>query len=78
MLMSILHLWMGQGPIGVPIAEKDKKDPHFCRREDSLCFLVIPLGLCNAPSTFHRVMNSALCDMPHSLSFIDETLTYSH
>ena len=37
----------------------------------------MPFGLCNAPSTYQRLIDQALKAVPCSLPYIDDTLTHS-
>ena len=42
-------------------------------------YTVLPLGLCNAPSTFQRLMNNVLGDYVNKLAivYLDDILVYS-
>ena len=44
----------------IPIAEKDKQKTAFSWKNNLYEFNRMPFGLCNAPSTFQRAMNSIL------------------
>ena len=78
MVVNILSLDGASAYWSVPIAEKDGEKNTFLSPRGQFEFLLMPFGLCNAPSTFQRVMDSTLRDTPHSLPYIDDTLTYSH
>ena len=54
-----------------PIAENDREKTAFLSARWQFEFCVMPFGLCNAPSTFQRLKDSALLDTPHSLPYID-------
>ena len=38
----------------------------------------MPFGLCNAPSSYQRLIDQVLKEVPCSLPYIDDTLTHSH
>ena len=44
----------------IPVAEEDRPKTAFRTRFGSYEFKVLPFGLCNAPSTFQRMMNDIL------------------
>ena len=50
----------------VPLSEDSKEKTPFHTSQGSFQFKVMPFGLCNAPSTFQRMMTSVLkgLDMP--------------
>ena len=37
----------------------------------------MPMGLTNAPCTFQRVMNDALCDLPATGVYLDDLIVHS-
>ena len=61
----------------VPIVEKDKEKTAFVSPRGQFEFCVMPFGLCNAPSTYQKIIDLALRYAPHSLPYIDDTLTFS-
>ena len=61
----------------IPISKKDQEKTAFVSPRGEFEFGVMPFGLCNAPSTYQRVIDPALKDAQHSLPYIDDTLTFS-
>ena len=61
----------------IPIAGKDMEKTALVSPRGEFEFCVMPFGLCNAPSTYQRVIDTVLKNAPHSLSYIDDTLTFS-
>ena len=61
----------------IPIRENDIEKTAFITPRGQFEFLVMPFGLCNAPSTYQRLIDQALKAVPCSLPYIDDTLTYS-
>lgn len=51
----------------------------FTCRYGTFEFLVMPFGLCNAPSTFQRAMNTVFFDLLDKgvLIYLDDILVYS-
>jgi hypothetical protein len=44
----------------IPLAEEDRDKTAFCANSKLYHFKVMPFGLCNAPSTFQRLMDNIL------------------
>ena len=61
----------------VPNAECDREKTAFVSPRGQFEFGVMPFGLCNAPSTYQRIIDLALKDAPQSLPYIDDTLAFS-
>ena len=62
----------------IPIKEADREKTSFITPRGQFEFNVMPFGLCNAPATYQRAIDSALKDATESLPYIDDTLTFSH
>ena len=61
----------------IPINRNDIEKTAFVTPRGQYEFLVMPFGLCNAPSTYQRLIDQALKQAPCSLPYIDDTLTHS-
>ena len=61
------------------IAPNDVEKTAFVTRYGLFEFTVLPFGLCNAPSTFQRLMHSVFHDVLDKfiLSYLDDILVYS-
>ena len=64
----------------LPIAKDDQLKTAFTTRYGTFQWTVMPFGLCNAPSTFQRVMNQVFFMLlDHSVVvYLDDILIYSH
>jgi len=62
----------------VEVSEEDKQKTAFCTRRGLFEFNVMSFGLCNAPSTFARLMSNVLKGMTMSevLVYIDDLLVH--
>ena len=60
----------------IPIC-KDIEKTAFITPRGQYEFCVMPFGLCNAPSTYQRVIDQALKGVSCSLPYIDDTITHS-
>ena len=61
----------------IPICPEDIEETAFVTPRGKYEFRVMPFGLCNAPSTFQRVIDQALKGVVRALPYIDDTLTHS-
>jgi hypothetical protein len=63
----------------IRLAEVDIEKTAFRTRYGSFEYLVMPMGLCNAPSTFMQLMNETFRDMLDKsvLVFLDDILVFS-
>ena len=61
------------------IADKDRFKAAFINRFGLFQWVVLPFGLCNAPSMFQRLMNTTLGDLLDRfvLVYLDDILVYS-
>ncbi len=63
----------------IRVADADVEKTAFRTRYGSFEYLVLPMGLCNAPGTFMRLMNDTFRDMLDKsvLVFLDDILIFS-
>ena len=62
----------------VPLARSSRERSAFCTEDGLYQFKVLPFGLCNAPSTFTRLMDRVLDSLvgKSCLVYIDDVITY--
>ena len=60
----------------VEVHPEDREKTAFCTAEGLFEFKVMPFGLCNAPATFQRLMNSVLAGLPWNscLVYLDDII----
>ena len=61
----------------VAMAEDSVQRTAFVTPDGSFEWLAMPMGLCNAPSTFQRLMQKALKGLKFVCIYIDDVLVYS-
>ena len=71
---------LAQGYHQIAMAHDSVEKTAFCTNIGQWEYLVMPFGLCNAPSTFQRLMNDVFNQELNSfiLVYLDDILIYSH
>lgn len=71
---------MTQGYYQVPVAEGSITKTAFVTPDGQYEFLRMPFGVCNAPATFQRLLNSVLGNLRHEkvVVYLDDILIPSH
>lgn len=60
------------------IREGDEQKTAFLTPHGLFEYLVIPIGLCNAPATFQRLMNLTFSDLMRCMTiYLDDILVFS-
>ena len=60
------------------IREGDEQKTAFLTPHGLFEYLVIPIGLCNAPATFQCLMNLTFSDLMRCMTiYLDDTLVFS-
>lgn len=58
----------------VPLTEKASDISAFVTPDRFLQYAVMPLGLCNAPATFQRLVNKVLSGLPNCRAYLDDII----
>lgn len=63
----------------VEVAEEDREKTAFCTRQGLHHFLRMPFGLCNAPGTFERLMETVLRGLQweQAVLYLDDIIVFS-
>lgn len=61
----------------VPVAEKDIPKTGFTTPFGNFEWVRMPFGLVNASSTFQRLINKVLADLPFAVAYIDDIFVFS-
>ena len=70
---------MASGYWQIPLDKSSQEKTAFLTADGHFYFKVMPFGLCNAPSSFTRVMDKVLGDLKYRfvLVYIDNIIIYS-
>jgi len=70
---------MRSGYWQVPVREEDREKTCFVTRKGVFGFKVLPFGLCNAPSTFQRLVDMTLAGLTWEicLCYLDDLIIFS-
>jgi len=71
---------MRSGYWQVPVKEEDIDKTCFVTRKGIFGFKVLPFGLCNAPSTFQRLVDMTLAGLTWEvcLAYLDDLIIFSN
>jgi hypothetical protein len=73
------HLDLASSFWQVRVRDHDVRKTDFQTHDGLMEWVAMPLGLCNAPTTFHRMMNDILCDVLHKFVtiYFNDVCVYS-
>jgi hypothetical protein len=68
------------GYFQIAMEETDKDKTAFLTRRGSFRYTSLPFGLCNAPATFQRLMDTVLAGLKYEicLVYLDDIILFSH
>lgn len=75
--MCVSKLDMLKGYWQVPLTPHASEISAFVTPDSFLQYTVMSFGLCNAPATFHKLVNKVLGDVPHCKAYLDDIVVYS-
>lgn len=61
----------------VPLTERASKISAFVTPDHFLEYMVMAFGMCNAPATFQRPVNSVLSGVEHCTAYLDDIVIYT-
>ena len=61
----------------VPLTPRASKTSAFVTPDSFLQYTVMPFGMCNAPATFQRLVNTVLAGVPNCTAYLDDLVVYS-
>ena len=61
----------------IPMTDKAQEISTFITPDGTYKFKVMPFGLSNAPSSFQRLINSVISDVPQCHAYLDDIVVYS-
>lgn len=66
-----------KGYCQVPLTERASVISAFVTPDYFLQYTVMAFGMCNAPATFQRLINSVLSGLPHCNAYLDDLIVYT-
>lgn len=61
----------------VPLTERASLISAFATPDNFLQYTVMAFGMCNAPATFQRLVNSVLSGLPNCNAYLDDLILYT-
>lgn len=61
----------------VPLTERASNISAFVTPDDFLQYTVMAFGMCNAPATFQRLINTVLRGIPNCSAYLDDLVVYT-
>lgn len=61
----------------VPLTPRASEISAFVTPDNFVQYTVMPFGMCNAPATFQRLVNTVFADVPNCTAYIDDVVIYS-